>query len=86
LESISPTFYATSLCAQIPKVQKIQSSCQSFFAVLGSALVKAGNNVGEIHPWFAKGAKKYFVSLLASDVLEQIQLCFKLCPYLTLNL
>jgi len=41
LGSISSTFYEQLLCMQISKAQKIQSSCQSFFALSGSALIKA---------------------------------------------
>jgi len=43
LWSISPIFCERLLHAQIPKVQKRQSSCQSFFALLGSALAKAAH-------------------------------------------
>ncbi len=39
--SISSTFYEQLLRSKIPKVKKIQSSCQSFFALLGSMSVKA---------------------------------------------
>jgi len=39
LGSILTTFYAKPLQEQIPKAQKIHSSCQ-FLAFLGSALVK----------------------------------------------
>jgi len=39
--SISPTFNSKLLRAQILKAQKIHSSCQSFFALLGSVHVKA---------------------------------------------
>ncbi len=38
---MSSTFYEQLLHTQIPKVQKRQSSCQSFFALLGSAHVKS---------------------------------------------
>ena len=41
LVPISSTFYAQLLRSQIPKAQKIQSSCQSLFLLLGSAQVKA---------------------------------------------
>ncbi len=43
LVSISPTFYAKLLRVQIPKAQNIQSSHQSFFALLGSVCLKAGS-------------------------------------------
>jgi len=43
--SISPKFYEKLLRAQIPKVQKIQPSCQSFFALLGSVRVKAAHKM-----------------------------------------
>jgi len=39
--SISPIFYEKLLHVQIPKVQKIQSSHQHFFALLGSVHVKS---------------------------------------------
>jgi len=39
--SISSTFYMQLLHAQIPNAQKIQGSCQSFLALLGSAHVKS---------------------------------------------
>ncbi len=40
--SISPTFNMQLLHTQIPK---IQSNCQSFFAFLGSALIKAARKM-----------------------------------------
>ncbi len=49
--SISPTFLEQLLRALIPKVQKIQSSHQCLFALLGSAQVKGlHKNVGKIDP------------------------------------
>jgi len=38
---ISPTFYGKLFHADIPNSQKIQSSCQSFFALLRSAHIKS---------------------------------------------
>ncbi len=41
MQSILQTFYEQFLLKQIPKAQKIQSSHQSFWGLLGSACVKA---------------------------------------------
>ena len=50
--SISPTFYAQLLHAQIPKVQKY-SQFKQLFVLLGSVRVKAvGNYVDEFDPRF----------------------------------
>jgi len=38
--SISPTFHEQLLLSNIPNAQKVQSSGQSFFALLGSARPK----------------------------------------------
>jgi hypothetical protein len=43
--AILPTFYVQLLHMQIPKAQKIQSSCQSLFALLGSAHIKAASKM-----------------------------------------
>jgi len=40
-EMISPTFYEQLLCAQIPKAQKDSQVTSVFFALFGSAHVKA---------------------------------------------
>ncbi len=49
--SILPTFCEQLLRTQILKVQKKQSSCQSFFALLGSAHIKTlSKHVGGIDP------------------------------------
>jgi len=43
LGSISSTFYEQLLGMQIPKAQKIQSSCQVFFALSESAPAKSAH-------------------------------------------
>ena len=50
---ILPTFYNQLLHTQIPKAQKIQSSCLYLFAFLGSVFVKAAcKMLVKLIPWW----------------------------------
>ncbi len=99
-ESISPTFYTNLLHAQISKEQKIQSSCQSFFALLGSAGAKFWWNWPEISTYAAESVdidewSKLYVGLNFIDVLhtaftladpESVKRCWWLdCIFFTLS-
>ncbi len=54
LGSISPMFYDQLLRPKIPKAQKDTDDLTVFFALLGSACVKAVRRyVGEIYPFLA---------------------------------
>ncbi len=77
--SISPISYAHLLCVQILKEQKIQSSHQSFFALLGSECIKAScwwNWPQNTHP----GVMEWVFWRLSSDGITkflELKNCYK---------
>ncbi len=64
LQSISPTLYEQLLQGQLPKVLK---TVKCLFAILGSASVKADQNVGEIDP--CSQFHQHFTSSFCTNII-----------------
>ncbi len=74
--SISSMFFTKLLQEQIPKAKKIQSSCLSFFALLGSAYVKAARRM------LMKLTPNYNVTISLEYQITQLTLLWNNCGYI----